>query len=161
MDYYNYGAPAINPWFGTYPPPQMQNIYPNSQAGNNCQCENRFVWVQGREGAKAYPTAPNRTVLFLDDQEPYVYQKKTDGEGKTSEFKVYKLVEERDESKQEIPSEGNRQLAKDFITKDEFDQFSSGINNTLDQLMSKIDSLSQKPSYNKPYNNRKQVRNDV
>ena len=97
--YYN------NPWlyaqsnpYGAISQPQPYTMaqVQNPQPQNPVVNDNKFIWVQGKEGAKAYPTAPGVTLLFLDDQEPYVYKKVTDKEGKTAEFKTYKLVEEVD-----------------------------------------------------------------
>ena len=77
-----------NPSLYGMPQPQPGFRYPQRTD------DNHFVWIQGREGAMAYPISPNSTLIFLDDQQPYVYKKKTDSEGKTIEFKVFKLVEE-------------------------------------------------------------------
>ena len=85
-----------NPWFYTPQNPYgvMQPIQMPQPQNHPVTSENKFIWVQGKEGAKSYPTAPGVTLLFLDDQAPYIYKKVTDREGKTSEFKTYKLVEE-------------------------------------------------------------------
>ena len=109
------------------------------------------MWIQGKEAAKAYPVAPNKTIFFLDDKEAYAYLKKTDNEGKTTEFKVFQLIEEKEpEEVKATPQPSN------VVTKDEFDKFSGDIQNTLSALMDRLDSMSPKP-YNKPYNNKRQV----
>ena len=134
MDYYNYGIQAYpNGYIPQYPYQPAPAQFTQTQPGS----DNRFIWVQGKESAKAYPTAPDKTVLFLDDSEPYVYQKKTDREGKTIEFKVYKLVEEPQEAiTNEIP------VAKEsaFVTKEDF-------NSAIGDLKAMISSMN-KPSYN-------------
>lgn len=110
MSYYNFGLNQPYPT-GLYPD-QMMPI--TQQVPNQPQSENHFVWVQGKEGAKAYPVAPEKTVLFLDDQNPYVYRKVTDKLGRTAEFKVFKLVEEPDETTPKVDMP--------FVTKDEFEK---------------------------------------
>lgn len=153
MDYYNYGAPQY-PYIPNTQGYQNQ-LYPQQMMQQNCQCDNRFMWIQGKEAAKAYPVAPDKTVFFLDDKESYAYLKKTDREGKTTEFKVYQLIEEKEGAQEEVKPTNN------FITKDEFDAFSSNINTALDNLMAKIDGITNKPYNKQQYNNnRKQVRNN-
>lgn len=134
MDYYNYGMQNYPNGFVPQYPYQMPAAQFSQMQQTN---DNRFIWVQGKESAKAYPTAPDKTVLFLDDSEPYVYQKKTDREGKTIEFKVYKLVEEpQEDAINEIPSAAESA----FVTKEDF-------NNAIGDLKSMIASMN-KPSYN-------------
>ena len=153
MDYYNYGLPQFpNTMIAPQYAQQQVNPYAYQQMQNNCQCDNRFMWIQGKEAAKAYPVAPNKTIFFLDDKESYAYLKKTDMEGKTTEFKVFQLIEEK--TPEEVPV--MPQQPSNVVTKDEFDKFSGDIQNTLSALMERIDSMNQKP-YNKPYNNKRQV----
>lgn len=125
MTYYDYG---MNPYTnaGLFPN-QMMPI--SQQPPNQPQSENHFVWVQGKEGAKAYPVAPEKTVIFLDDQEPYIYRKVTDKLGKTSEFKVFRLVEEPDNISQV-------QDTTSYVTKDEFDKLSQELSNLRDLVSS-------------------------
>lgn len=99
-----------------YPMPQSLPRYPQRND------DNHFVWIQGREGAMAYPISPNSTLIFLDDQQPYVYKKKTDNEGKTIEFKVFKLVEEFPNNQ---VSENTK--SPQYVTKEEFDSLSEEI----------------------------------
>lgn len=105
--------------------------------------DNHFVWIQGREAAMAYPISPNTTLIFLDDQQPYVYKKKTDQEGKTQEFKVFKLVEEipNQELVQAQPESMDTSI---FATKDDFNSLSKAIEELKEMV-------NRKPSYNKNY----------
>lgn len=150
MDYYNYGLPQYpNTMIAPQYAQQQVNPYAYQQMQNNCQCDNRFMWIQGKEAAKAYPVAPNKTIFFLDDKESYAYLKKTDMEGKTTEFKVFQLIEEKaPEEVKATPQPSN------VVTKDEFDKFSGDIQNTLSTLMERIDSMNQKPYNKQPYNKR-------
>lgn len=138
MDYYNYGN-QLNPQF-----PQMQLQQPQAQ---QCPC-NMLIYSQGKEAAKAYPMAPERTGFFLDDQGPYLYRKTTDKYGRTVEFKSFRLEEEPEE---EIVSP-----ASNIVTKDEFDKFTNDINGSIQNLMKSM--LDLQNSINKPkhYNNSNQ-----
>ena len=150
MDYYNYMYPT---WpAAQYQQPQYQMQMQQPQ--NNCQCENRFMWIQGKEAAKSYPMAPDKTIFFLDDKESYAYLKKTDKDGKTSQFKTFQLVEEQE------PEPVISQPTGNVVSKDEFDNFSRNVDSSLNELKEMILSMN-KPSYNKPYNPKKgQVNNN-
>ena len=149
MDYYNYGIGGLNPVYGGQYPQYSNQYYQPQPQMNNCQCDNRFMWIQGKEAAKAYPVAPDKTIFFLDDKESYAYLKKTDKDGKTSEFKVFQLIEEKEP--EPVTPENN------YISKQDFNAYTENINNTLVQLMEKIDKLGNRP-INKPY--KKEVRDD-
>lgn len=150
MVYYDmYGNPmVIPPQVNTTPglqQPQM-NFQPQ-----NCQCDNRFMWIQGKEAAKAYPVAPDKTIFFLDDKESYAYLKKTDKDGKTTEFKTFQLIEEKEPEPQLVPSNDS------YISKEEFSVFSKNIDTSLNELKKMI--LSTQRQSNKPY--KKEVRDDA
>lgn len=146
MVYYDmYGNPMVMPTPNNIvagaQQPQM-----NFQAQQNCQCDNRFMWIQGKEAAKAYPVAPDKTIFFLDDKESYAYLKKTDREGKTVEFKTFQLVEEKEPEPMPnyIPADSQ------FVSKDDF-------NKSINELKEMI--LAVNKPYNKPYK-KGQVRED-
>ena len=143
MDYYNnqgFTNPNIqqsSPYSTPYQSPNIQ--MPFYQQPLLRRDDNRFVWIQGKEGAMAYPIGPNTTLIFLDDQQPYVYKKKTDQEGKTIEFKVFKLVEElpanTQQTIQQVPT-------PEYVTKEEFNKLS-------DEIRALTESMNKR-SYNKP-----------
>ena len=143
MDYYNYGIGGLNPVYGGQYPQYSNQYYQPQPQMNNCQCDNRFMWIQGKEAAKAYPVAPDKTIFFLDDKESYAYLKKTDKDGKTSEFKVFQLIEEKEPEPQPVPSNDS------YISKDEFNVFSKNIDTSLNELKEMI--LSTQRHNNKPY----------
>ncbi len=143
MDYYNYGIGGLNPVYGGQYPQYSNQYYQPQPQMNNCQCDNRFMWIQGKEAAKAYPVAPDKTIFFLDDKESYAYLKKTDKDGKTSEFKVFQLIEEKEPEPQPTSSDNS------YISKDEFDAFSRNIDTSLNELKEMI--LSTQRHNNKPY----------
>lgn len=57
--------------------------YPNNFTWNqpNAYTKQDVVRVNGENGAKAYNMAPNSSVLLLDENEPIVWLKTTDGAG--------------------------------------------------------------------------------
>ena len=72
---YNY-FPTYQPY---YQPPQNQGV----------------VWVQGIEGAKAHPVAPNQAVLLMDSDSNCLYLKSADSSGMPS-LRVFDYTERTD-----------------------------------------------------------------
>ena len=151
MVYYDmYGNPMVMPAPNNVAvgaqQPQM-----NFQPQVNCQCDNRFMWVPSKEVARTTPMAPDKTILFLDENVPYQYLRRTDKEGKTVEFRIFKLDEEKEPEPIAVQPTGN------VVTKDEFDKFTNDINGSIQNLMQSMLDLqnSMNKSYNKPYNQKK------
>lgn len=76
--------------YGGYAPNMSQNYMPNYGTPSNLRynapqsvsaqrCE--IIRVNGKEGAEAYPMAPNSSILLLDENNPIVWLKRTDGAG--------------------------------------------------------------------------------
>ena len=53
---------------------------------------NYYAFVNGIEGAKAYPIMPNQSLMLMDSDNPVCYMKTSDTTGKAT-LKCYKLVE--------------------------------------------------------------------
>lgn len=79
-----------NNMYGNYAPNMSANYMPNYGAPSNfrynaptsvsnSRCE--IIRVNGREGAEAFPMAQNSSVLLLDEKNPIVWVKRTDGAG--------------------------------------------------------------------------------
>lgn len=76
--------------YGGYAPNMSQNYMPNYGTPSNLRynatqsvsaqrCE--IIRVNGKEGAEAYPMAQNSSILLLDENNPIVWLKRTDGAG--------------------------------------------------------------------------------
>ena len=133
MNYYNNNGLYNNPMqYGQMPTPQMP-MYPNYAQMFQPQMNEAegvgFIWVQGKEGAKAYPVAPNKTVLLLDSENPYVYKKVADKDGKPIEFKTYKLVEQFEGESSEIP------MSIEYATKEDVQKLNNEIAEIKDTLL--------------------------
>lgn len=136
MDYLNSQPqqPYVNPYLANNLQSQNNNLMQMMQTQN--MQDNRFIYIQGIEAAKAYPIASGRTVLFLDDQSPYIYRKTTDNLGKTIEFRVFRLEEEVQHSEANVNP--------NYATKDDLNTLQSSI----DELKGLI--LQGRKPYNKP-----------
>ena len=58
--------------------------------------KNTYAFVNGLEGAKAYPMSPNQTVLLMDSDSPVCFKKQSDNTGKAV-LQCFKLVEINEE----------------------------------------------------------------
>ena len=74
-------------------------------------------WVQGIEGAKAYPVAPNANVMLMDSDSDIFYIKSSDQIGHPS-IKVYEYKEYQ--AKQEEEAE--------YVSREEFEEFKNSLN---------------------------------
>lgn len=93
MDYpYGYGNGNYGNGMG------YQNGYSTGYANGQAMSQQRavdniFAWVYGDAGAKAYPVAPNKTVLLVDSEGPFEFIKSADGMGRPYPMKYYTLTE--------------------------------------------------------------------
>lgn len=69
MSYMNFNTPYQN-----------QSMYQPYQSMQSPQ-RSEIIRVNGSNGANAYPLAPNSSILLLDEQQPLVWLKQTDGAG--------------------------------------------------------------------------------
>lgn len=77
---------AYNPFF--YNSNAPQGFYPISIPPQ----QNSITWVQGIEGAKAYPVGAGNSVLLMDSDNQYMYIKSADNAGMPT-LKVYEYTE--------------------------------------------------------------------
>lgn len=66
----------------TPPQPQQQNMYAPQQPP--MQMQTNIEYVNGIEGAKAFILPPNTQKLLVDSDNPFIYIKTTDAQGKPS-----------------------------------------------------------------------------
>lgn len=101
---------AYNPFFfqSNYPPMPMQ---PQSPPPSNS-----IIWVQGIEGAKAYPVGAGNSVLLMDSDNQYMYIKSADNTGMPT-LKIYEYQELESNKNSAAPSVdmGN------YVTKEELE----------------------------------------
>jgi hypothetical protein len=75
---YNYG-----PYYQGGAVPDMLSGYkqPYQMPVQTAPKQNDMIWVQGLEGAKGFPVAPNSTVVLWDSESSTIYVKTADGTG--------------------------------------------------------------------------------
>ena len=131
MTYYNNNGYYMNPMqYGQMAAPQMPMYTAPSyvqQPQTQMQEEVDTVWVQGPEGGKAYPVAPNKTVLMQDSNGEYIYKKRADKDGRPVEFGIYKKITD---SNQE-----NENTSVVYATKDEINKINNEIAEIKDTLL--------------------------
>ena len=95
----------------TYPQAQPMS-YPQYQQTQSTGIN----WVQGIEGAKAYPVAPNANVMLMDSENDFFYIKSSDQIGHPV-IKVYEYKEYQEEQKKET----------EYVSKEEFEEFKNSL----------------------------------
>lgn len=108
--------------YNNYFPMGYQQAYPNynqmpqnpSQAQNGAQ--NGIVWVQGIEGAKAYPVAVGTSVLLMDSEDSVFYVKSSDASGMPMPLRIFDYSER---STQPTPQP---QVMPEYVTREEFER---------------------------------------
>lgn len=95
----NYYPNNYQPSYNAYQMPQQ-----NQQTG--------IVWVQGLEGAKAYPVGAGNNVLLMDSESSVFYIKSTDPSGMPQPLRVF-------DYKERTQATVN---TSDYVTKDELEK---------------------------------------
>lgn len=78
------------------------------------QQQNGIVWVQGMEGAKAYPVTSGASVLLMDSENSVFYIKSTDQSGMPSPLRIFDYSERKEEQPKVDTSQ--------FVTREEFEE---------------------------------------
>lgn len=112
-------------------PPYQQNPYGQPQYGNyqpyqQNQPQNTYAFVNGVEGAKSYPMAPNQTVMLMDSDNPIAYMKQSNAMGQAT-LKYFRLVET---SESELKGTQQRPQG-DFVLKSDFDALRKKVDEIL------------------------------
>lgn len=95
-----------------YQPTFQQQSYPQAVPQ---QQSSGIVWVQGLEGAKAYPVAAGASVMLLDSEESVFYIKATDQSGMPSPLRVFDYTERKEDTQPKVDTSA-------FITREEFEK---------------------------------------
>ena len=88
-----------------YPSMQPQPIYQQQVPSF------QITKVNGENGAKAFQMPPNSSIILLDESNPKVYIKETDG-ASYPKLSVYKLVPDIDEKKEDEEKVSEDQIKK-------------------------------------------------
>lgn len=96
----------------------MNNNYypyqPYQPTVNQPSTNSGIVWVQGLEGAKAYPVGAGNNVLLMDSESSVFYIKSTDQSGMPMPLRVFDYTERNTHTTQ-IPD-------NDYVTREEFEK---------------------------------------
>lgn len=98
-----------------------------------------IVWVTSEDTVRNYPIAPGGSVLFMHENEPYMYMKSADQLGKTS-IKKSRLVDETE-------SHENKADLKDYIKREELEELIT--DRIQKEIEKRISELSFKPTKSK------------
>jgi hypothetical protein len=113
--YYPYQPAQFNPY------PAQANVEQPQMRVVNQQQDNSIKWVQGEAGAKAYPVAPNTSVLLMDSENSVMYIKTADNSGMPLPLRIFDYTERKAQSDDVKPINPPIQTDK-FICREEFDE---------------------------------------
>lgn len=131
MAYNNYfpmGYQYFTPQYGYQPQNGVnnegfQNAQPNPQTGQGTPVSG-LIWVSGMSSAKAYPVAPNQTVVLWDSEAQSVYLKSADATGMPSMKILDYTIRENEQTVNGL----NRQLdMSNYVTKEELKKALEGV----------------------------------
>ena len=107
-----YGMGFNNP-YGLPPQNSYYNPQYNSQHSqyNNTNQTQSFAYVNGIEGAKAYPMLANQNILLMDVENPVFYMKTSNAMGQAA-IKTYRFEEVTETTPSNVS----------YVTKTEFDE---------------------------------------
>lgn len=104
---------AYNSYFpmGYQQPIPSYNTMPQTPSAPQNTGQSGILWVQGIEGAKAYPVATGNSVLLMDSEESVFYVKSSDASGMPMPLRVFDYKERT-----------AQQTTNDYVTREEFDR---------------------------------------
>ena len=95
-----------------------------------------LIWVQGEAGAKSYLVAPNSTVMLMDSEKDVFYIKSADSSGMPLPLRVFDY-QERGKSPDRASFTTPSIDLSTYVTKEEFEAFSTSIKERLDSMRRK------------------------
>ena len=116
-----YNINPFNPYQGINPAYIPSNLPSNAHGGNF----NQIIKVNGRGGAEAYQMPPNAQVLLLDETQPLLWLKQTDGAGYPS-LKAYDIKPHEDAPVPDMQSLEQRISKLEEVIKHESDNTING-----------------------------------
>ena len=112
--------------------PYQQNVYQQALTQSQIQNGSTFIHVQSETQAREWSIAPNSSVTFINDNEPYCYTK-TLGASSLDQpiFRKFRLVEEglnnNNTPNNNIAAQDIAFDAEDFVSKKDFEPFKQQI----------------------------------
>ena len=112
-----------NYYYQGYQPMMGQQMVPNNPVMvqppvQNQQNNNSIIWCQGEAGAKAYPVAPNNSVLLMDSENSVMYIKSADGSGMPLPLRIFDYTERTAQTSHNAVS----MPQTDVVTREEFER---------------------------------------
>lgn len=131
-----YGQPVPDQLMQLRQNQQMQNMQqmpmqPTMQMPAQQPASNGIIWVQGEEGAKAYLTSPNTSVMLMDSEKNTFYIKASDQSGMPLPLRVFDYVERTIEGN--APTQAMQQPNIESVTREEFDALAAKVNSIMMQ----------------------------
>lgn len=109
--------------------PMGYQPYQNYQPQQNNQ-SNGIVRVQSENEAKLYPVAPGVSLIFIDENAPYVYTKTVDiSQLDRPKFEKFRLIREEPSGAPSVALDSDK-----YVTKDELHAFKESLEKRFESL---------------------------
>lgn len=128
--------------YGVYPQQAVQTpVYQQQPVQQTPQVHmSQMAWVQGESAARAYQLAPGEKVFFMDSEEPFLYAREADMNGKPLPMDKYKLVKVEEQQAESVD------MSQYVKVSDISDLISSAVEEEVNRRMSE---LTLKPATSK------------
>jgi hypothetical protein len=117
---------AYNPYYPYYP--QFQQVQPQQQ-------QSALIHVQSEQQAREWSVSPGCSLMFIDDNAPYIYTK-TAGNSQLEPcvFKIFQVSEIGGQNAPKTAAEDKGISIPDYVTRSEYDAITAQIDDIRKQI---------------------------
>lgn len=129
--------PNYNNPYGNYNP--YQNYYQPQmpQSPLMPQQTNQYAYVNGVEGAKSYQVPPGKTVLLIDNDNPYIYFKTANELGQSG-IRYFSIKETDENTARGILNQNIQMNNSEYVLKSDFEELTKkyeSLNKKINKLL--------------------------
>jgi hypothetical protein len=123
---------AYNPYYPYYP--QFQQVQPQQQ-------QSALIHVQSEHQAREWSVSPGTSLMFIDDNAPYIYTK-TAGNSQLEPcvFKIFQVSEIGGQNAPKTAEEDKGISIPDYVTRAEYDAITAQIDDIRKQIKELIEN---------------------
>ena len=125
---------AYNPYYPYYP--QFQQVQPQQQ-------QTALIHVQSEQQAREWAVSPNSSLMFIDDNAPYIYTKSAgNSQLEPCVFKIFQVSEIDGKNAPKTSAETESIVISEYATKAEIEAVKAQIEGIQEQIKELIENES-------------------